>query len=79
MNISFSPHKNNALTQEIKNNKPSSFVNENFHPGTKVLNEILDKCKTHGDKRGLGYIKKMKLSLMEKLCLLKVRMIHQTK
>ena len=33
-------------------------MNENFHPGTKVLNEVLDKCKTHGDKRGLGYIKK---------------------
>ena len=50
--------KNNALTQKIKNNKPSSFVNENFHLGTKVLNEILDKCKMHGDKRGLGYINK---------------------
>ena len=35
--------KNNAHTQEINNNKPSSFANENFHPGTKVLNEILDK------------------------------------
>ena len=23
-----------------------------------MLNEILDKCKTHGDKRGLGYINK---------------------
>ena len=42
--------KNNVVTQEIKNNKPSSSVNENFHPGTKVLNEILDKCKTHGEK-----------------------------
>ncbi|KAL6349858.1 hypothetical protein AAG906_001745 [Vitis piasezkii] len=50
--------KNNVLTQKIKNNKPSLFVNENFHPGTKVLNEILDKCKVHGDKRGLGYINK---------------------
>ena len=30
--------KNNALTQEIKNNKTFLFVNENFHPGTKVLN-----------------------------------------
>ena len=30
--------KNNALTQEIKNNKTFSFVNENFHLGTKVLN-----------------------------------------
>ncbi|KAL6315634.1 hypothetical protein AAG906_003738 [Vitis piasezkii] len=52
--------KNNALNQEIKNNKPSSSMNENFHLGTKVLNEILDKCKTHGDKRGLGYINKDK-------------------
>ena len=50
--------KNNALTQEIKSNKPSSYMNENFHCRTKVLNEILDKCKTHGDKRGLGYINK---------------------
>ena len=33
-------------------------MNEIFHPGTKVLNEILDKCKTHGNKRGLGYINK---------------------
>ena len=47
--------KNNVLTQGIKNNKSSS-MNENFHPGTKVLNEILDKCKTHGHKRDLGYI-----------------------
>ena len=50
--------KNNAHTQEINNNKPSSFANENFHPGTKVLNEILNECKTHGDKRGLGYTNK---------------------
>ena len=33
-------------------------MNEKFHLGTKVLNEILDKYKTHGDKRGLGYINK---------------------
>ena len=50
--------KNNVLTQQIKNNKPSSSVNENFHPKTKVLNEILDKCNTHGDQRCLGYINK---------------------
>ena len=50
--------KNNALTQEIKNNKPFSFMNENFHPGTNVLNEILDKYKTHVDKWGLSYINK---------------------
>ena len=42
--------KNDALTQEIKNNKPSSFLNQVFHLGTKMLNEILDKYKTHGDK-----------------------------
>ena len=29
------------------------------YPGTKVLNEIFDKCKTHGDKRGLGYVNKV--------------------
>ena len=50
--------KNNALTQEMKSNKPSSSMNEIFHPGTKMLNEILDKCKNHGDKKGLGYINK---------------------
>ena len=33
-------------------------MNEIFHLRTKVLNEILDICKTHGDKRGLGYINK---------------------
>ena len=33
-------------------------MNENFHLRTKVINEILDKCKTHGDKRSLGYINK---------------------
>ena len=33
-------------------------MNENFHPGTKVLDEILHKCKTNGNKRGLGYINK---------------------
>ena len=33
-------------------------MNDIFHLGTKTLNEILDKCKTHGDKRGLQYINK---------------------
>ena len=33
-------------------------MNENFHLGTKVLNEILDKCKMHGDKRGWRHINK---------------------
>ena len=50
--------KNNALTQKIKSNKPSSSMNGNFHPRTKMLNEILDKCKTYGDKRALGHINK---------------------
>ena len=50
--------KNNVPTQQIKNNKPSSFMNENFHLGTKVLNEILDKGKTYGKQRRLGYISK---------------------
>ena len=71
--------KNNALTQEIKNNKPFSFMNEFFHPGTKVINEILDKCKTHGNKRVWGLSTKIKLPLVEKLCLSKVRMILITK
>ena len=31
-----------------------------FHLGTKVLDDILDKCKSHGNKRGLGYISKTK-------------------
>ena len=39
--------------------KSSSFVNEIFRPRTKVLNVIFDKCKTHGDKRGLGYMNKV--------------------
>ena len=60
--------KNNVLTQEIKSNKPSLSMNENFHLETKVLNEILDKCKTHGDTP------KMKFPLVEKLCLSKVKM-----
>ena len=46
------------LNQEIKSNKPSSFVNKVFHPRTWVLNEILDKCKTYCDKWGLGYVNK---------------------
>ena len=50
--------RNNALTQEMKSSKSSSSVNEMFHLGAKVLNKILDKCKIHGNKRGLGYINK---------------------
>ena len=33
-------------------------MNENFHPLTKVFNEILEKCKTHVDKWGLRCINK---------------------
>ena len=33
-------------------------MNENFRLGTIVLNEILDKCKTHGDNKGLWYFNK---------------------
>ena len=33
-------------------------MNEIFCPRTKVLNEILDKCKNYGDKRDLRYINK---------------------
>ena len=37
----------------------SSFSsNKVFYPGTKVLNDILNKCKSHGDKKDLGYINK---------------------
>ena len=70
--------KNNALTQEIKNNKPSSYVNEKFHPRTKVFNEILDKCKTHGYKKGLGYINKDETPPNGET-MLNVRMIPVTK
>lgn len=46
--------RNNILTQEIESLKSSSSVNEIAHPWTEVLNEILDRSKTYGDKRGLG-------------------------
>ena len=42
----------------MKSSKSSSSVNEMFHLGAKVLNKILDKCKTHVYKRGLTYINK---------------------
>ena len=42
----------------MKSNKPSSFVNEIFRRKTEMPNEILEKHKTHGNKRGLGYINK---------------------
>ena len=65
--------KNNALTQKIKSYKFSSYMNENFHLGTKMLNEILDKCKTHANKEVQSTLTKMKLPIVEKLCLSKVQ------
>ena len=50
--------RNNVLTQEIENVKTFLSKNENFPSETSMLNEILDNCKSHGDKRGLGYINK---------------------
>ena len=57
----------------------SSSVNENFHIRTKVLNEILDKCKTLVRRKDWGTLTKMKLIVVEKLCLSKVRIIPLTK
>ena len=54
------------------------FVNEKFHPRTKVFNEILDKCKTHGYKKGLGYINKDETPPNGET-MLNVRMIPVTK
>ena len=50
-------------------------MNENFHPGTKVLNEVLDKCKTHGDKRGLGYINKDETPFSEETMFVKSKYV----
>ena len=58
--INLSIRKKYILTREIENKKCSFSSNEVFHHGTKVLNNILKKCKSHGDKRGLGYISKTK-------------------
>lgn len=49
--------RNSTLTQEIEpQRKVVSSKHEIFHYGTKILNEIIDKYKSHGDKKGLGYI-----------------------
>ena len=40
--------------------KKKNSINEAFHPETKVLDEILEKCKSHGNKWGLGYISETK-------------------
>ena len=50
-------------------------MNENFHPRTKVINEMLDKCKIHGNKRGLGYINKDETPCSGEIVFFKVRMI----
>ena len=71
--------KNNALTQDIKNNKPSSSVNEIFYLGTKVFNEFLINAKPMVIKEVWGALTKMKLPLVGKLCFPKVRMIQLTK
>ena len=44
-------------------------MNENFRLGTIVLNEILDKCKTHGDKKGLRYFNKDETPTSGETCL----------
>ena len=54
-------------------------MNENFHLGTKMLNEILDKCKTHGDKRGLGYFNKDETPTSGETMFVKVKMKSLTK
>ena len=66
--------KNNVPTQQIKNNKPSSFTLE-----LKCLMKYLIKAKPMVIKDIWGISTKMKLPLVEKLCLLKVKMIPLTK
>ena len=44
-------------------------MNENFRLGTIVLNEILDKSKTHGDKSGLRYFNKDETPTSGETCL----------
>ena len=46
-------------------------MNKIFHPETKILNDILDKSKSHGDKRGLGYINKTETSTSGKTVFVK--------
>lgn len=45
--------------KEINKIKSCPFVNKIFHLGPKMLYETIDECKTHGDKKGLGYINKV--------------------
>ena len=50
--------RNCVFSQEVEKVKTFSTKNEIFHPRTSMLNEILENCKSHGDKRGLGYVNK---------------------
>ena len=74
--------KNNVLTQHIK--KLISLLHlwmRSFTLELKCLiKKILDKCKTHGEKKkAWGTLIKMKFPLMEKLGLSKVKMKPLTK
>ena len=51
--------RDDILTREIECQNSSLSSNEAFHPRIEVLNDILDKCNSHGKKRGLGYINKI--------------------
>ena len=66
--------KNNGLTQEIKSNKPSSSMNEIFTLELKCLMKCLINAKLMAINEVWGALIKMKLPLMEKLCLSKVKM-----
>ena len=53
----FQLERNNVLSWEIEEQRkevPSTI--EIFHPRTKILNEIISKEKSTGDKRGIGYL-----------------------
>ena len=56
--------KNKILTWEIEWQRTyfSSNNEATFHHETKALNDIADKCKSHKDERGLGYINKIETS-----------------
>ena len=42
-----------------------------FNRGTKVLNDILDKCKPYGDKKDLSYIRKIETPTNEDIVFIK--------
>ena len=52
--------RDNILAWEIKCKKSSFSSNGVFHTEIEVLNDIFDKCKSHGDKRDLCYINKIR-------------------